>query len=85
MRKLLGLVSVVAFLIGCSSYNVAKYGVSPDNVTALRGMSGQKVNVGPFGATTKGQTEIMCRGVGPIKSPDGGTSKSTSARRSSTR
>src|SRR5262245_22518584 len=72
MRRFFGLVSVVALLIGCSSYNVAKYGVSPDNVTALRQVSGQPVKVGPFKATKAGQTEIGCRGVGPIKSPDGG-------------
>jgi hypothetical protein len=72
MRRFLGLVSVVALLIGCSSYNVAKYGVSPDNVTALRQVGGQPVKVGPFKATKAGQTEIGCRGVGPIKSPDGG-------------
>jgi len=29
------------------------------------------VNVGAFGATKPGEKEIMCRGVGPIKTPDG--------------
>jgi hypothetical protein len=73
MRRIAALASVFTLLAGCSSYNVAKYGVSPDNVTALRTMGDRQVNVGPFRATKAGQTEIGCRGVGPIKSPDGGT------------
>ncbi len=34
-------------------------------------MNGKTVNVGVFSATNPGQTEITCRGVGPIKTPDG--------------
>lgn len=56
---------------GCSSYAVARYGVSVENVTTLRTLAGQKVSVGAFGAAKAGQTEIMCRAVGPIRTPDG--------------
>jgi hypothetical protein len=45
--------------------------MSADNVVALKSLNGKVVNVGLFSATTPGQTEIMCRGVGPIKTPDG--------------
>lgn len=73
MRTLIGLVIAIALMSGCSSYTVAKYGVTPDNVTVLATLGSQKASVGSFRATTAGQTEIGCRGVGPIKAPDGGT------------
>ena len=42
-------------------------------MTALRSLNGTKLNVGGFSASKPGQTEIMCRGVGPIRTPDGQT------------
>jgi hypothetical protein len=70
MQRILVVLAVV-LLSGCSSYNVAKYGISPDNAAALKPMSGSKVTVGPFRAAEPGRTEIGCRAVGPIKTPDG--------------
>ena len=64
--------SVFALLLtGCSTYAASRYSISADNVTALRAFRGQTVNVGKFTAAEPGRTEIMCRGVGPIKTPDG--------------
>jgi hypothetical protein len=57
---------------GCSSYAVAKYGVSVENVSTLRALGDEKINVGAFGAAKPGQTAIMCRAVGPVRTPDGG-------------
>jgi len=37
----------------------------------LKDLGENKVNVGPFTATKPNQKEIMCRAVGPIKTPDG--------------
>lgn len=62
---------VLAFLSGCSTYSAARYSINTDNVVALRALGGKTVNVGAFSATKPGEKEIMCRGVGPIKTPDG--------------
>lgn len=56
---------------GCSTYSASRYSISTDNVMALRTHNGKAVNIGAFGATEPGKSEIMCRGVGPIKTPDG--------------
>jgi hypothetical protein len=53
----------------CGSYTIPRYGLSADNVLALRKV-GQKVNVGPFTTSTPGRAEIGCRGKGPVKTPD---------------
>jgi hypothetical protein len=45
--------------------------MSADNVVALRTLNGKTINIGPFSSSQPGQSEIMCRGVGPIKTPDG--------------
>lgn len=58
-------------LSGCSTYAASRYSSNADNVVALRALSGKMVNIGPFSATRLGEREIMCRGVGPIKTPDG--------------
>lgn len=65
----IALLSVV--LSGCSTYSISRYSISTDNVVALRTLNGKTLNVGSFTATNPGQKEIMCRGVGPIKTPDG--------------
>lgn len=66
------ILSVVTLLAsGCSTYSASRYSISTDNVVALRSLNGKAVNIGAFTATTPGQKEIMCRGVGPIKTPDG--------------
>ncbi len=60
-----------AVVSGCSTYSANRYSISTDNVIALRGLNGQTVNVGSFSGTgDANKSEIMCRGVGPIKTPD---------------
>lgn len=71
MLKALLFVSITMLVSGCSTYSATRYSISTDNVMALRLLNGKTVNVGAFSASTPGQNEIMCRGVGPIKTPDG--------------
>src|SRR6266446_5203911 len=60
-----------AVLSGCSTYAASRYTTSVDTVTALRGFRGTSVAVAPFTSAKPGETEITCRAVGPIKTPDG--------------
>ena len=71
MKGLKFLLILLILSSGCSTYATNRYSISVDNVTALRNLGGKTVNVGAFTATITGQKEIMCRGVGPIKTPDG--------------
>jgi hypothetical protein len=71
MRKIILSICALTALSGCSTYSASRYSMSADNVIALKSLNGKVANVGAFSATTPGQTEIMCRGVGPIKTPDG--------------
>ena len=73
MRKLIVLSAIAMFASGCSTYSASRYSISTDNVVALRSLNGKMINIGAFSASTPGQSEIMCRGVGPIKTPDGET------------
>jgi hypothetical protein len=72
LRAFLALLTLIS-VSGCSTYAVSRYSNSADNVVALRSLKGKTVNVGPFTAVEAGRREIMCRGVGPIKTPDGET------------
>ena len=56
--------------LGCSTYAVLPYAVSASNVTALRTLRGQWINVGPFTAALD-TASIDCRLAGPIKTTDG--------------
>lgn len=69
----LGMFVLVVVVSGCSTYSASRYSISVDNVTALKALNGQKLNVEAFTSTKPSKTEIMCRGVGPIKTPDGQT------------
>jgi hypothetical protein len=71
MKIALAVICASAAMTGCSTYSASRYSISADNIEALRSLSGKTINVGAFTSTTPGQTEIMCRGVGPIKTPDG--------------
>lgn len=71
MKKIILALSIVLLMSGCSTYSTGRYSISTDNVMALRSLNGKTLNVGSFTATNAGQKEIMCRGVGPIKTPDG--------------
>lgn len=69
MRSL-AILLVAILCVGCSSYAVPRYGVAVPNVTALRQAGGQKVSVGKFTAAGESKSQITCRAVGPIKTPD---------------
>lgn len=71
-KLLLAGISVV-LLSGCSTYASSRYSISADNVVALKQYKDTEVGVGSFTATKPGQTSIMCRGVGPVETPDGET------------
>ncbi|MGL4939259.1 hypothetical protein [Shewanella sp.] len=72
MFKKIGLVAAVLIGIsGCSTYSVNRYAVSVDNISSLKNIAGSKLNVGTFDTVGESKTSIMCRGVGPIKTPDG--------------
>lgn len=71
MKICLSFALIAALVSGCSTYSAARYSISTDNVVSLRSLNGKVLNVGPFTATAPGQREITCRGVGPIKTPDG--------------
>jgi hypothetical protein len=73
MKTIASLAVITSFsvLSGCSTYSAARYTSNADNIVALRSLNGKVVNVGTFSATKPGEKEIMCRGVGPIKTPDG--------------
>lgn len=60
-----------AFVSGCSTYATNRYSISADNVVSLKTAAANKISVGDFSATEPGLSSIMCRGVGPIKTPDG--------------
>ena len=73
VKLLLLAVAVIILSAGCSTYAASRYSISADNVRTLRTFKGQALNVGAFSAAIPDQTEIMCRGVGPTKTPDGET------------
>lgn len=58
---------------GCSTYAATRYTSSVDNLTPLRALrdEGQALNVGEFRTVGAASSEIMCRALGPIKTPDG--------------
>jgi len=70
--KTLTLFLILTLLSGCSTYSVNRYAISADNVTELRKLGDTMVNVGEFTSSSP-KSEITCRGVGPIKTPDGDT------------
>ena len=74
----LAVIPLVAILsAGCSTYAADRYAISMDSQTELKQIAvssqGQGISVDKFTATEPGQTEIACRAVGPIKTPDGET------------
>ena len=71
MKRGLALLSILVLLSGCSTYAAARYSMTADNVVALRTLNDKKINIGTFASSQPGQSEIMCRAVGPIKTPDG--------------
>ena len=70
MKTLAFVVSALA-LAGCSTYSVSRYSVSADDVVTLRKLPPNSVSVGSFTSPDQPVSEITCRAVGPIKTPDG--------------
>src|SRR5216117_1493817 len=70
MGRWIALLALIVAFAGCASFDVGRYGVSVENVAALKKLGGQKVNVGQFTAKEPGKTKIPCRAVGPITTPD---------------
>jgi hypothetical protein len=63
---------LVITLSGCINYAVSRYSVSVDNVTALKEKNlNKKINVGKFSSYQQDLSVIVCRGAGPIITPDG--------------
>ena len=73
MRHFVILCISLAVLVGCSTFAGHRYSISADNVIALRNLKGHKINVGTFSSSKPNLTVIVCRGFGPIKTPDGET------------
>jgi len=73
MSKSFAVVVLAAFISGCSTYAADRYSISADNVTALRNVGSNQINVGEFTSTEPGLSVLTCRAVGPIKTPDGET------------
>ncbi|BCL77035.1 hypothetical protein JHS3_27710 [Jeongeupia sp. HS-3] len=69
MMRLILTSLVLVGLSGCSTYAVQRYSVKADNVVAYRD-NNKKYNVGQFTSTEANLKQIICRGVGPIKTPD---------------
>ena len=62
---------LIAIILGaCSTHSVNRYSSSTDNVVALRKLDSQ-VNVGKFTALEPGLSQLGCRAVGPVSTPDG--------------
>jgi hypothetical protein len=77
MIRIASITAAIFFVVGCSTYAADRYAVSMDSQTELKQVAaasqGQGVAVEDFTASEPGQTEISCRAVGPIKTPDGET------------
>ena len=71
MARYLVMFLIAIALSGCSTYAAYRYSISADNVMALRSLNGKTLNVGPFTSSQPGLSEIACRAVAPIKTPDG--------------
>jgi hypothetical protein len=71
MKTLAALVVSAVVLAGCSTYSVSRYSASADDVVTLRKLPPNSVSVGPFTSPGQPVSEIACRAVGPIKTPDG--------------
>jgi len=72
MRKIYLLLLLITFLSGCMNYPVPRYSVSVDNVVALKARQlTKKISVGNFSSYQPDLKVMVCRGFGPIKTPDG--------------
>jgi hypothetical protein len=65
--------TVIAAVTGCSTYAVNRYQPNAETVAALKPMHGRTAAVAAFTSTGQSPTQITCRALGPIKTPDGET------------
>lgn len=77
VRNMAAIAFAALLAAGCSTYAADRYAISMDSQTELKQIAtssqGQGIAVDNFTASEPGQTEIACRAVGPIKTPDGET------------
>jgi len=71
MKRLLFAAGLLAALSGCSTYAIPNYSISADTVADLRTKVPGKVALGDFKSAEGITGDIMCRGVGPVKTPEG--------------
>lgn len=77
MKRVILTMFSMLFLFGCSTYSGQRYAMSVDNIEIIKStIQSQPYNyvaVGDFTSTKPSVNNIMCRAVGPIKTPDGET------------
>ena len=62
--------AIVSVVSGCSTYSANRYSVNIDNVVELKKLQPAGISIGEFTSSGENRSQIMCRGVGPIKTPD---------------
>jgi hypothetical protein len=62
-------VALALLVVGCETYMAPRYGISADNVVALKSLAPGQIKVGAF--TDPKQFGDGCRAAGPIKVGDG--------------
>ena len=67
-RSLLFVV-LALFVAGCETYSAPRYGMSADNIVALKSLAPNRIAVGAF--TEAQQFSDGCRAAGPITAADG--------------
>ena len=61
-------------MTGCSTYAIPRYSISADNLSELRKIKSAPVALGSFKTVGPDVADsIICRAVGPVKTPDGET------------
>ncbi len=68
VRNLL-FVALALFVAGCETYSAPRYGMSADNIVALRSLAPNRIGVGAFAEPP--QFSDGCRAAGPITAADG--------------
>jgi hypothetical protein len=66
--RIVMLLAAGLFLAGCETYSAPRYGLSADNIVALKSLPPGKVKVGSF--TEPKQFGSGCRAAGPITAAD---------------
>ena len=62
-------VVLALFVAGCETYSAPRYGISADNVVALKSLAPSRIKVGAFAEPQK--FADGCRAAGPITAADG--------------